>query len=111
MTTPVKVGARNDLFALKQARQYTASAVTTAEKAIDELARMRDAVGRPDYGRMHSYLSQLAIELAKTSKAQDEMWVIRELAGQTVDAALAARLADVEAQLAELMQLIGERVR
>lgn len=110
MATAPKPGARNDLNALKDARRHAGEAVTSTERAMDELARMREGMGRPDYGKMDRLLGQLALNLAKVSKHLEEMWTLRAMARQSMeDDDMAARLADIEAQMRELMHQIGEK--
>lgn len=102
MATPVKVGARNDVNALKDARRYHGQAVAKTETAMREVERMKEGAGRPDYGPLTSTLGDLALSLSKVTKHLEEMWTIRALAGQVADSDLAERLAAVEAELAEL---------
>lgn len=103
MATPPKVGARNDLNALRDARRHHGTAVSKTERALNELRHMQERVGRPDYSVIAPLLGELALDLAKVKRHLDEMWTLREAAGMVVDDELAGRLAAVEAQLAELL--------
>lgn len=102
MATLPKPGARNDLEALKTARRHHSEAIAKAERASDEIARMREATGRPDYGRLTTLIGELSLHLAKVTRPLEEMWAIRAASGQLADDDLAERLAAVEAEVAEL---------
>lgn len=108
MATPVKVGARNDLEALKRARRHHNEAVTKAERASDEIARMRESTGRPDYGRLTALVGELSLHLARVTRPLEEMWAIRAGAGQLADDDLAERLAALEAEMAEMRQVLRQ---
>lgn len=98
MATAPKPGGYNDMNALRTARRATADAAATLERALDELARMREHVGRPDYGRLERRLGELALQMSKTTTALEEMWTIRSGAGRTELEALERRVAALEAE-------------
>lgn len=102
MTTPVKVGARNDVFALKNARRLVGQVADDTERSLAEIKRMREAMGRPDYNGINHLLGKMATTLLKASRELDEMYVIRASAGVMVQTDVEERLASLEAQVAEL---------
>lgn len=109
MSTPVKVGARNDIFALKNARRLVGQAADDTEKSLGEVMRMREAIGRPDYNRINHLLGKMAGTLAKVSRELDEMYVIRANAGVLDNTDLEERVASLEAQVAELTYKLEAR--
>ena len=115
MSTPVKVGARNDIFALKNARRLVGQAADDTERSLGEVMRMREAIGRPDYNRINHLLGKMAGTLAKASRELDEMYVIRANAGVLPEtdleeevARLKERQAALEAELAEIKVKLQE---
>lgn len=105
MATAPKPGGYNDMDALRTARRATADASTTLERALDEVARMREHVGRPDYGRLERRLGELALQMAKTTTALEGMWTIRSGSQRdprrTELEALEKRVAALEAERAQ----------
>ena len=76
----------------------------------DEVARMREQIGRPDYSVLVQTLGQQAIVLSKVSSAPEEMWVIRAQAARAQDDdVLMQRLASLEMQLAALTSTTEEK--
>lgn len=107
MATEVKVGGYKDANALKEARRATSIATSKAETVMREVSRIREHVGRPDYGFLNSTLGELLLHLSRNSSALDEMWNLRAQAGQTVGDDVTTRVEMLEAQMAELMRRIG----
>jgi hypothetical protein len=101
------VGARNDVVALREARQQVGEGRQLTARVLDEIGRMREQVGRPDYGKVERLLGQLALRLAKTSEAMEEMWSIRLHARQVEEEGLDMRLTALEASMAALAKRLG----
>lgn len=108
MATEVKVGGRNDAYALKQARLHRKEAFYGAESALREVGHMREAVGRPDFNRITSLLGELIANLSKTGTCLEEMMVIRAEAGQGGDAQVDDRIAFLEKRVESLTKQMEE---
>lgn len=107
MATEVKVGGYKELNYLKDARSYTSVATGKTESLMREVARIQEGVGRPDFGYFKSTIAEVLVYLAKTSRAQDEIWNMRRELGQTVASDVDARMDAIEQQLAHLYAAMG----
>lgn len=107
MVTEAKVGGYKELNYLKDARLATGLATSKAESLAREVACIREGVGRPDFGYFNSTLGELLVYLAKTSRAQDEIWNMRRELGQVVANDVDARMDAIEAQLRMLAERVG----
>lgn len=108
MATPVKVGARNDLTALKDARRFAGDATIQVERAITRVGHMREGMGRPDYGPLDRTLGEIALSVSKINVSIEKLWVTRAQAGLTNEEELVERLSIVEAELQSLKETIGQ---
>lgn len=92
---------------LKQARESTDMALTMLDAMTDELCRMEQAPGQPNYSNAYALLTKLAVCNAIVSKNLEEMWALRAQAGQVADNELQERVTALEAQIEQLLRTMA----
>lgn len=108
MATEVKVGGKNDLYALREARRLRNEAWNKVDSAIRHLNFIREAGGRGDIAGVVALLGNTMVDLAKVNRHHDEMLNIREQNGVVEVTALEERVVTLEAQMAELQRLLQQ---
>lgn len=108
MATDPKPGARNDLYALKEARRFNNAATDDIEQALKELQKMKEAVGRPNFEMLTTLLSQLSVNQSRIASNLNEMWLLREKSKQASAAEdqLRDRVESLERQLSQMNNVL-----